>query len=220
MKLINISKVLLLSGILVFGGCKLKDPTENVQIKIDTEKLLPVNFSLQFVDQATGSAIVDKEVKIEISGSGASKIYEISGTKTFKVANGMINLSILKEAIPSETNPLNFTVTASAEGYLASTSTLIYTDAESKSFDIPMVSLNNLPESITKTSVKVDNTVDGLTNELTITFTDIHGTEKLVLYIICALIIILGVYPKPLLHLTEASVQHLLEQVNQKLTVK
>ena len=62
------------------------------------------------------------------------------------------------------------------------------------------------------------NVMLGKTNELTITFTDIQGTEKLVLYIICALIIILGVYPKPLLHLTEASVQHLLEQVNQKLT--
>ncbi|MGO4876247.1 NuoM family protein [Pedobacter psychrotolerans] len=62
------------------------------------------------------------------------------------------------------------------------------------------------------------NVMLGKTSELTITFTDIKGTEKLVLYIICALIIILGVYPKPLLHLTEASVQHLLEQVHQKLT--
>ena len=62
------------------------------------------------------------------------------------------------------------------------------------------------------------NVMLGKTNSLTITFTDIQGTEKLVLYIICALIIVLGVYPKPLLHLTEASVQHLLEQVNQKLT--
>jgi NADH-quinone oxidoreductase subunit M len=62
------------------------------------------------------------------------------------------------------------------------------------------------------------NVMLGKTNELTITFTDIKGTEKLVLYTICALIIVLGVYPKPLLHLTEASVQHLLEQVNQKLT--
>ena len=62
------------------------------------------------------------------------------------------------------------------------------------------------------------NVMLGKTKELTITFTDIQGTEKLVLYIICALIIFFGVYPKPLLHLTEASVQHLLEQVNQKLT--
>ncbi|QDW27771.1 complex I subunit 4 family protein [Pedobacter sp. KBS0701] len=61
------------------------------------------------------------------------------------------------------------------------------------------------------------NVMLGETNSLTITFTDIKGTEKLVLYIICALIIVLGVYPKPILHLTEASVQHLLEQVNQKL---
>jgi NADH-quinone oxidoreductase subunit M len=61
------------------------------------------------------------------------------------------------------------------------------------------------------------NVMLGETNSLTITFTDIKGTEKLVLYTICALIIVLGVYPKPILHLTEASVQHLLEQVNQKL---
>jgi len=58
----------------------------------------------------------------------------------------------------------------------------------------------------------------GKTNELTIGFTDIKGTEQLVLIIICVLIIVLGVYPKPILHLSEASVQQLLEQVNQKLT--
>lgn len=58
----------------------------------------------------------------------------------------------------------------------------------------------------------------GETNALTSTFTDIAGSEKLVLYIICALVIIIGVYPKPLMHLSEAAVQHLVEQVNQKLT--
>ncbi|MES2651507.1 MAG: NADH-quinone oxidoreductase subunit M [Bacteroidota bacterium] len=57
----------------------------------------------------------------------------------------------------------------------------------------------------------------GETNELTITFTDIKGTEKIVLYTICVLIVIMGVYPKPILHLSEASVQQLLEQINQKL---
>jgi NADH-quinone oxidoreductase subunit M len=57
----------------------------------------------------------------------------------------------------------------------------------------------------------------GTTNELTIGFTDIKGSEQVVLYIICALIVVMGVYPKPILHLSEASVQHLLEQINQKL---
>ncbi len=58
----------------------------------------------------------------------------------------------------------------------------------------------------------------GKTNDLTIGFTDIKGSEKVVLYLICALIIVLGVYPKPILHLSEASVQHLIEQINLKLT--
>jgi NADH-quinone oxidoreductase subunit M len=57
----------------------------------------------------------------------------------------------------------------------------------------------------------------GKINDLTIGFKDIDGTEKLTLYIICALVIALGVYPKPILGLSEASIQHVLEQVNQKL---
>jgi len=56
----------------------------------------------------------------------------------------------------------------------------------------------------------------GTTNDLTISFTDIKGTEKIVLYSICALIIVMGVYPKPIMHLSEASVQHLLEQIKLK----
>lgn len=62
------------------------------------------------------------------------------------------------------------------------------------------------------------NIMLGKTNELTIGFKDIKGSEQVVLYIICALIIVLGVYPKPVLQLSEASVQHLIEQVTQKLT--
>lgn len=62
------------------------------------------------------------------------------------------------------------------------------------------------------------NIMLGKTNELTIGFTDIKGSEQVVLYVICALVIVLGVYPKPILQLSEASVQHLIEQVTQKLT--
>ena len=62
------------------------------------------------------------------------------------------------------------------------------------------------------------NIMLGTTNELTVSFTDIKGSEQVVLYIICALIIILGVYPKPVLHLSEAAVQQLIDQVTQKLT--
>lgn len=58
----------------------------------------------------------------------------------------------------------------------------------------------------------------GESNETTSNFKDIQGTEKVVLFTICALVILIGFYPKPLLHISEASVQQLIEQINQKLT--
>jgi NADH-quinone oxidoreductase subunit M len=56
----------------------------------------------------------------------------------------------------------------------------------------------------------------GETNALTITFTDISGSETLALSIICALIIIIGIYPQPVLHISEAAVNHLFNTVNPK----
>jgi len=52
--------------------------------------------------------------------------------------------------------------------------------------------------------------MQGETNALTSTFTDISGSETLVLGIICVLIIVIGVYPQPILHLSDASVSQLI----------
>ncbi len=60
----------------------------------------------------------------------------------------------------------------------------------------------------------------GETNHLTATFIDLDGTEKSVLLIISVLIIVIGVFPQPLLHISEAAVSNLIEQVNQKILVK
>ena len=59
--------------------------------------------------------------------------------------------------------------------------------------------------------------MQGETNAQTINFADINGSEVLVLSIICALIIIIGVYPQPILHISEAAVNNLVHSVNYKL---
>ncbi|HVW94709.1 MAG TPA: NADH-quinone oxidoreductase subunit M [Mucilaginibacter sp.] len=56
----------------------------------------------------------------------------------------------------------------------------------------------------------------GPTNDLTITFTDISGSETVVLSVICILIIVIGIYPQPILHISEASVHHLFNVVYPK----
>jgi NADH-quinone oxidoreductase subunit M len=60
----------------------------------------------------------------------------------------------------------------------------------------------------------------GPVNSSTALFKDIDGTEKSVLLIISVLIIVIGVYPQPILHISEAAVINLLDQVNQKILVK
>jgi NADH-quinone oxidoreductase subunit M len=57
------------------------------------------------------------------------------------------------------------------------------------------------------------NVMQGTTNELTATFADIHGSERLVLVIICVLIIGLGIYPQPILHISAAAVDNLIHTV-------
>ena len=59
--------------------------------------------------------------------------------------------------------------------------------------------------------------MQGESNSLTASILDVSGSEKIFLITICALIILIGVYPEPLQHLSEASVTNLIEQVNQKL---
>ena len=55
--------------------------------------------------------------------------------------------------------------------------------------------------------------IQGELNTLTAAFTDIAGSEKLVLAIICILVIGIGVYPGPILHLSQAAVDKLLLQI-------
>ena len=62
--------------------------------------------------------------------------------------------------------------------------------------------------------------MQGQLNDLTLSFKDIKGTEVIFFIIICTLIIFIGVYPKPILQLSEAAVNGLINQVNSKLAIK
>jgi len=60
----------------------------------------------------------------------------------------------------------------------------------------------------------------GGVNIRTSAFTDLDATEKSVLIIISILIIFIGVYPQPVLNISESAVINLIDQVNQKILVK
>jgi len=60
----------------------------------------------------------------------------------------------------------------------------------------------------------------GPVNSSTAIFKDLNGTEKSVLLIISILVILIGVFPQPILNISEAAVINLVDQVNQKILVK
>ncbi|HWD88875.1 MAG TPA: NADH-quinone oxidoreductase subunit M [Mucilaginibacter sp.] len=62
--------------------------------------------------------------------------------------------------------------------------------------------------------------MQGETNALTATFKDISGSEMIVLGVICLLIIVIGVYPQPILHLSDAAVSNLVNSVHVKVPAK
>jgi len=55
--------------------------------------------------------------------------------------------------------------------------------------------------------------MQGETNALTAVFADIHGSEKIALGIICILIIGIGIYPQPILHISAAAVENLINTI-------
>lgn len=60
--------------------------------------------------------------------------------------------------------------------------------------------------------------MQGEVSAISAVFTDINGSEQLVLGIICVLIIFLGVYPHSVMHLSDAAVQDLVKTVNDKIS--
>jgi NADH-quinone oxidoreductase subunit M len=62
--------------------------------------------------------------------------------------------------------------------------------------------------------------MQGETNALTATFADISGSERVVLAVICILIIAVGIYPQPILHLSDAAVSNLVNSIHAKVPVK
>lgn len=57
----------------------------------------------------------------------------------------------------------------------------------------------------------------GQTNDSTVTFPEICGTEKFILFTVCALVIFIGVYPQPLLDISDSSSRALIQFVNDRI---
>ncbi|MDP3929757.1 MAG: hypothetical protein Q8R57_12100 [Bacteroidota bacterium] len=163
-RLVAILSLLLLVG--SFYTCK--NPLENFNITINsnisgtTVSLMVTNANPQSAEQTPPN------LKLKIEGKDASKIYEISGTDNFVPQQGAIDLIVNPTVVPTSSNPIEFTVVASAPGYMDVNYAISIGDTGNYNYGITMVKLNDAPAGV---SAMVSNLNLGTDGKVTTTQT-------------------------------------------------
>lgn len=135
-------------------------PTKDFSFSVNP-KPFDNTVAFNFYDPATGNAPAN--ITLTVTGNAAPSVYEISGTKTFKVVDGIISMGLLYTAAPTEGNPATFTVTATAPGYVtALVPVSIKVGQPMKLMNVSMINKANPPAGVnvseTNTALVGDST--------------------------------------------------------------
>ncbi len=99
--------------VILFAGCK--NPAEDVQIIVNTD-IFKSPTLIQFVNAKKGAA-GPQDFTVTITGPNADLVRTSTGGKSFKATSGLLNLLLDRNASPSATAPVKFTVVANAAGF-------------------------------------------------------------------------------------------------------
>ncbi len=158
--------------IVLFAGCK--NPAEDVQIIVNTD-IFKSPTLIQFVNAKKG-AEGPKNFTVEIKGANADLVRTSTGGKVFKASDGLLNLLLDRSASPTPTNPVKFTVVASAPGFAPVFQDVVITSESEPTFYKVAVAEYANPAAGTGTVVDTKAISNGTTNsEITIT-TPINAT--------------------------------------------
>ncbi|MBC7616201.1 MAG: hypothetical protein H7202_09055 [Pedobacter sp.] len=135
----NIATALALM-IILFAGCK--NPAEDVQIIVNTD-IFKSPMLLQFVNAKSGAA-GPQDFIVEITGPNASLVRTTTGGKVFKAGAGLLNLLLDRNANPTPSSPVKFTVVVNVAGFAPTYQDVVITSATGQRiFKIPMVDYKN-----------------------------------------------------------------------------
>jgi len=116
---LSITKVILLSAAATIGiltyACK--KPTEGVKIIVNSNVLFPAPTVIKFANADSTSANKLTNFAVTISGPGAQYVQMASGGTNFQASNGIMSIALTKDAHPSATNPISFTVSATLANF-------------------------------------------------------------------------------------------------------
>lgn len=160
---------------ITFYSCK-KKPFDGINVVVKSN-FTTATIGVQFVDAVTGVPLgwtdATQDVTASIIGTDASKIVTASNGTDFTTSQGFLSLALAEGVSGTFDNPVVFTITAKAKGYLPNSFPVTVNDEGGINVIIPLVSITNAPEGV---AIKIDNTslgagettAAGTTTEITI----------------------------------------------------
>ena len=141
---------LLTFSLLFTVSCKkerLLDLTDGVVLNVNTD-IIDTPVSISFVNSKPGGDIPGN-IDLDILGDGAPDIYTVTGEQNFTIVQGLVNIGIDKDASPSATDPIEFSLMVNANGFLPAVKKVIITDDQSRQhLTVHMVEEDNLPDGV------------------------------------------------------------------------
>jgi len=153
-------KVIFTATILLFLlgiACKpLNDVLEGVTFFIGTD-FIEHPLSIQFVNANGAASDQPRDLTVTISGPDADLLFSLFGESQLRADGNILNVAVEKSTTASATAPLEFTVSASAPGYLPVERRFRITDPEIFRMEtVTMAQLNNLPPGVSRRNLSID----------------------------------------------------------------
>jgi|GEM_PF-5746237 len=138
---------LLLFGFTIFlWSCD--NPIEDVNIVLDTDDIINTTIAVELTNAIDGSPISDF-ADISITGPDASMVLDLIGEREYSTAgDGLLTLILHPDALPSPSNPINFTINANVDGYETIARNVTLTDIGNSVEVIDMINLQEPPEGL------------------------------------------------------------------------
>ncbi len=111
----------------VVFACQKLSPLDGIDVVVNSNTYKSP-MAIQFEDGSSTATKLPEGITVSISGPSKDLVLNDLGEKTYTVSGNILTLVLSETANPSETTPVEFTITAAATGYLTASKKIVVTD--------------------------------------------------------------------------------------------
>ncbi len=140
-------------SIMLWNSCEKLDPLNEVDLIVDAN-LIKTTVNIMFVDAKTREPIgfgTDKVIQVTVHGANRDDVVDVTGIQkeVYRTAGGFVGVGLEPDVVPTEANPVNFTLVAHTSGYFSTSVPVVLGQESHETLEVPMVAYDNPPEGVT-----------------------------------------------------------------------